>query len=178
MKVTGLALRVTLAGVVIGGCALAGVLLVAGTSESAGGCPQGSTDAATTTSMGSLPAFSCQLIDAVNATDMTIAVVSPQVAASATVSESAAVSKAVANMPPDSTAVAAQLVEVTDTQYPQGGLVWAVDVVPVLGASSGPMGHTGPPPPRNFTVQLVDAHTGIWVEGVSGYSADLGSGTA
>ena len=133
MKVTRLALRVTLAGVVVGGCALAVVLLAADTSESSGPCPKASTDATTTTSTGSLPAFSCQLIDAVNATDMTIAAVSPQVAASAAVSESAAVSKALANIPPGPTAVAAQLVEVTNTRYPQGGLVWAVDVVPVLG---------------------------------------------
>jgi len=178
MKVSGFAFRVICAGLLIGGVALGVMLLVAGSKPSQA-APHASSSAVSNASTGSLPGLSDQLISAVDGTDVTITAVSSAVAASATVSESAATSQVLDVATPGSTVVAAQLVELTNSQYPNGDLVWAIQDVPsggFYGAPGGPPDKNGPPPPRNFRIDFVDAQTGQWIEGVSGYSAALVSG--
>lgn len=123
-----------------------------------------------------LPELSSELISGVNATDVTVAPVTSGSAGVMT-SESVAVSESLNEVPSGSSAVAAELVTLTNMQYPAGELVWAVQVVPKFGygpPSGGPPGYTGPPPLRNFRVDFVDAKTGQWLEAVEGYSSPLG----
>lgn len=124
-----------------------------------------------------LPMFSGSLISAVDATGETIAPVGEGVVASVGVPEDSAVSEAVLDSPgTGNVAVAAQVVELSDTLYPNGQLVWAIDIVPSSGfpTTATPVGYTGAlPPPDDFMVNFIDASTGKWLEAVSGYSAAL-----
>jgi hypothetical protein len=122
---------------------------------------------------GPLPALSAAFISAVNSTDVQIVTTS----APAPVTEQSAVAAALAQMPPGSSASAADLVMLTNTQYPAGELVWAIETVPAGGygpLTAGPVGvEHSPPPTPNFRVDLVNASTGAWLEAVLGYSASL-----
>ena len=57
-------------------------------------------------------------------------------------------------------------------QYPEGVLVWVVQLSPSGRADNGPPG-SGVSAPYNFDIQIVNAKTGQWIEGFSGYSPDL-----
>ena len=121
-----------------------------------------------------LPGHSAAFISAVNSTDVQIVTTS----APAPVTEQSAVAAALAQMPPGSSASAADLVMLTNSQYPAGELVWAIETVPAGGyraASGGPpgAGHQPSLPPRNFRVDFVNASTGAWLEGVEGHNSDL-----
>jgi hypothetical protein len=126
---------------------------------------------------GPLPALSSEFISAVNSTDVQIVATS----APASVAEQSAVAAALAQLPQGSSASAADLVMLTNSQYPAGELVWAIETVPAHGyqaISGGPApfrsGQTmSPPPPRNFRVDFVSASTGAWLEGVEGYDPSL-----
>jgi len=161
----GFRLRVMVVGLLVSGSALAVSLYAVGTAH------------APAASASSLPALSGSLITAVNYTGMTIAPVGANEASSASVSEANAVSAALGAEVPGSTAVAVQLFNVTSEQYPNGGLVWVIQVLPAGGyfALAGPAGKNGPaaPPARNYKVDLVDASTGQWVMGSEGYSSAL-----
>jgi len=125
--------------------------------------------------------FSAAFISAVNSADVRI-VPAGQTAA-VTVTEKSAVAAALAELPPGSSASAADLVTLTNSQYPGGMLAWAIETIPAggySGFSCGPpprRGTAGPhhcqPPRQNFRVDFVDASTGAWLEGVSGYSSGL-----
>ena len=103
-----------------------------------------------------LPPLPKAFIAAVNNTDLTIVVsTAAQQASSTTVPETAAVGEAERANGRGSWAVAASLVELTNSEYPKADLVWAVDTKPTQEAM--------------FLVELVDAKTGRWLEGDSGY---------
>jgi hypothetical protein len=106
-----------------------------------------------------LPALPKAFIAAVNKTDLTIVVATPAQASVATVPEEAAVGAAERANGRGSWAVAASLVELTNAQYPKAHLVWGVDTEPVGEGM--------------FLVELVDAKTGNWLEGDSGYYSPL-----
>ena len=140
-------------------------------SYSAGGKTAG--DESQTTEQ-PLPAFSAAFISAVNSTDVQIVTTS----APASVAEQPAVAAALAQLPQGSSASAAELVMLTNDQYPGGELVWAIETVPAGGyhaVSGGPVkpGRTPSAPPENFRVDFVNASTGVWLEGVQGYDASL-----
>ena len=124
---------------------------------------------------GPMPALSATFISAVNSTDVQIVTTN----APAPVTEQSAVAAAMAQLPPGSSASAADLVMLTNSQYPAGELVWAIETVPAGGyhaASGGPprvAGTQPSSPPRNFRVDFVDASTGAWLEGVEGYNSGL-----
>ena len=118
------------------------------------------------------PGLSAAFVSAVNSTDVQIVPTSE----SAPVTEESAATAALAQLPPGSSASAAELVTLTNSQYPNGVLAWAIDTDPAGGyhaASGGPVGAPHPAPPRNFRVDFVDASTGTWLEGVEGYSSGL-----
>lgn len=123
----------------------------------------------------SLPGLSEAFIGAVNSTDIHIV----PAKGPAAVSAESAVSAALAQAPPGSSALAAGLVTLTDSQHPAGVLAWAIQTTPAGAASVGPArppgthNHYAPPPRYNFAVNFVDASTGAWLEGVSGYSPGL-----
>ena len=161
--------------------AVAAAMASAASPRPADTAATGVSPAATTTTqpgqVTSLPAFSSQLVAAINNTDVTVSVVTGPPPPSATVPLSSAVSTALLQLPTGSQALAAQLVTMTTAQYPDGLLVWAVQTLPkggYFGASAGPAGFTGTVPPRNFDVEFVNATSGQWVEGLEGYSAGLG----
>jgi hypothetical protein len=122
-----------------------------------------------------LPALSAEFISAVNSTDVQIVTTS----APASVTEQSAVTAALAQMPQGSSASAADLVMLTNAQYPAGELVWAIETVPAGGYQAVSVGPVRPgrtvstPPPRNFRVDFVSASTGAWLEGVEGYDPSL-----
>jgi len=120
-----------------------------------------------------VPSLSAAFVSAVNSTDVQIA----PATGPASVGEASAVSAALGALPPGSSALAAELVTLTNSQYPTGVLAWAIETIPAGGISAGSGGpagtHQPSPPPRNFRVDFVDASTGAWLEGVAGYSADL-----
>ena len=119
------------------------------------------------------PGLSAAFVRAVNSADVQIVPTSE----SAPVTEESAATAALAQLPPGSSASAAELVTLTNSQYPNGVLAWAIDTDPAGGyhaPSGGPVGAPHPaPPPRNFRVDFVDASTGTWLEGVEGYSSGL-----
>ena len=119
------------------------------------------------------PGLSAAFVSAVNSTDVQIATASE----SAPVTEESAATAAIAQLPAGSSASAAELVTLTNSQYPNGVLAWAIETDPAGGfhaISGGPAGVAHPsPPPRNFRVDFVDASTGTWLEGVEGYSSGL-----
>ena len=118
------------------------------------------------------PGLSAAFVSAVNSTDVKIAPVSE----SAPVTEESAATAALADLPPGSSASAAELVTLTNSQYPKGVLAWAIETDPADGyhaVSYGPVGAPHPAPLRNFRVDFVDASTGTWLQGVEGYSSDL-----
>ncbi|HUC14850.1 MAG TPA: hypothetical protein VMS00_10400, partial [Acidimicrobiales bacterium] len=92
---------------------------------------------------------------AVGNADVTIVVATPSEASAATVPELAAVDTAERANGRGSGVVGASLVELTQPRYPHGHLVWAVG--------------TGPTEEGMLLVELVDAKTGRWLEGDSGY---------
>ena len=106
-----------------------------------------------------LPPLPKAFIAAVNKTDLTIVVATAAQASAATVPEEAAVDAAERANGAGSWAVAASLVELTNAQYPKAHLVWGVDTEPVGEGM--------------FLVELVDAKTGNWLEGDSGYYSPL-----
>jgi len=130
---------------------------------------------------GSLPGLSAAFISAVNLTDVRIVAASQ----TAPVTEQSAVAAVLAQVPPGSSATAGDLVMLTNAQHPDGVLAWAIESTGSFGwASGGPAvlrrgtagaHHYQPPrPPRpNFRVDFVNARTGVWLEGVEGYSSGL-----
>lgn len=127
---------------------------------------------------GSPPGLSSAFLGAVNSTDVHIV----PAKGPAAVSEESAVSAALAQEPPGASSPAAELVTLTDSRHPAGVLAWAVQTIPVGGyiAGGGPVPGANPnvpvhytPPRRNFRVDFVDASTGAWLGGVSGYGPGL-----
>jgi hypothetical protein len=123
-----------------------------------------------------LPALSAEFISAVNSTDVQIVTTS----APASVAEQSAVAAALAQLPQGSSASAADIVMLTNAQYPAGELVWAIETIPAGGFAvlGGPAPFrsgqkVASPPPRNFRVDFVSASTGAWLEGVEGYDPSL-----
>jgi hypothetical protein len=106
-----------------------------------------------------LPPLAKAFIAAVKKIDLTIFVATPAQASAATVPKEAAVHAAERANGRGSWAVAASPVQLTNAQYPKAHLVWAVD--------------TGPVGEGLFLVELVDAKTGNWLEGDSGYYSRL-----
>lgn len=118
------------------------------------------------------PDLSAAFVSAVNSTDVQIAPASE----SAPITEESAATAALAQLGPGSSASAAELVTLTNSQYPNGVLAWAIETDPAGGyhaVSGGPVGKPHPAPLMNFRVDFVDASTGTWLEGVEGYSSGL-----
>lgn len=118
-----------------------------------------------------LPGLSAAFISAVNSTDVQIVSTSTP----APVTEQSAVATALAELGKGSSPSAAGLVMLTNAQHPAGVLAWAIETTGVFVGSGGPagVGHQPSPPPMNFRVDFVDASTGAWLEGVTGYSSSL-----
>jgi hypothetical protein len=122
-----------------------------------------------------LPALSAAFISGVNSIDVQIVTTS----APASVAEQPAVAAALAQLPQGSSASAADLVMLINSQHPAGELVWAIETVPAGGYHAVSVGPVRPgrtvssPPPENFRVDFVNASTGAWLEGVQGYDASL-----
>jgi hypothetical protein len=142
-------------------------------SYSAGGITAG---AESQTTEQPLPALSAAFIRAVDSTDVRIVATSQ----TAPIAEESALAAALAQLPKGSSASAADLVMLTNSQHPAGKLAWAIETVPAGGyyaVSGGPVRRPGstasapPPPPENFRVDFVDATTGAWLEGVQGDSS-------
>jgi hypothetical protein len=145
-------------------------------SYSAGGKTAG---AESQTTEQPLPALSAAFIRAVDSTDVRIVATSQ----TAPIAEESALAAALAQLPKGSSASAADLVMLTNSQHPAGKLAWAIETVPAGGyyaVSGGPVRRPGstasappPPPPENFRVDFVNASTGVWQEGIQGYDASL-----
>jgi hypothetical protein len=154
---------------------LLGVTLTMAAAVSCGSYSLGSKTARNESqTTGPVPALSAAFISAVNSTDVQIVTAST----AAPVTEQSAVATALAQLPPGSSATAADLVMLTNAQHPAGVLVWAIETTPAGGfhaASGGPpgAGQQPSPPSRNFRVDFVDASTGAWLEAVEGYSTSL-----
>ena len=150
------------------------VVVAAHHGQGQGGYSLSSKTAATISSSSAAPypGLSAAFVSAVNSTDVQIAPVSE----SAPVTEESAATAALAELPQGSSALAAELVTLTNSQYPNGVLAWAIETDPADGyhaASYGPVGAPHPAPLRNFRVDFVNASTGTWLQGVEGYSSDL-----
>jgi hypothetical protein len=129
----------------------------------------------------SLPGLSAAFVSAVNLTD--VRVVAAGQTPPVTVTEQSAVAAVLAQLPSGSSVSAGDLVTLTNAQHPDGVLAWAIESTGSYGGvSGGPVGIRGTtgahhqprrPPRPNFRVDFVDASTGAWLEGVSGYSPGL-----
>lgn len=122
-----------------------------------------------------LPALTATFVAAVNSTDVTIVPASSVQERGAKVTQKAAVATALRQEQPGTVATAAELVELTNAQFPAGHLVWAVEDDPV-GNHQGGIGGVGmkdSTPSYNLSVDFVNAVTGHWLEGVTGYSSKL-----
>jgi hypothetical protein len=151
---------------------VASVIAAARHGQDRGGYSPNSTASISSSSAAPYPGLSAAFVSAVNSTDVQIAPVSE----SASVTEGSAATAALAQLSPGSSASAAELVTLTNSQYPNGVLAWAIDTDPAGGyqaPSYGPAGYSHPAPERNFRVDFVDAATGTWLEGVEGYSSGL-----
>jgi hypothetical protein len=133
----------------------------------------------TARSAGSLPGLSAAFVRAVNLTD--VRVVAASQTPPVTVTEQSAVAAVRAQLPSGSSVSAGDLVTLNNAQHPDGVLAWAIESTgSFTWVSGGPVGirrtagaqHSRPPTP-NFRVDFVDASTGAWLEGVSGYSPGL-----
>ena len=95
--------------------------------------------------------------------------------ASAVVSQATAEDTTLAGLPSGSEIMGASLETFTSNLYPQGVLVWAVEVDPAGGIPSfgQPLGYTGTVAPQNYMVEFIDAVTGTDLGGTSGTSTSL-----
>ena len=87
------------------------------------------------------PGLSAAFVSAVNSTDVQIVPTSE----SAPVTEESAATAALADLPPGSSASAAELVTLTNSQYPNGVLAWAIETDPADGYHAVSYGRSGHP---------------------------------
>lgn len=118
-------------------------------------------------------------IASVNRTDVTIVPAPAALASTAKVTEGDAINVALSQVPPGSTALAAELVQLSGVLSLHGALAWAVAVRPQGGYGAPdqvPSGLHSAPPSYNFEVVFVNALTGSWIMADEGRGASLGNG--
>ena len=125
----------------------------------------------------SVPPLADSVVQAINSQGNGNSLVQPSLSAAATavVSQATAEGTTLAGFPSGSEIMGASLETFTSSLYPQGVLVWAIEVDPAGGIPSfgQPLGYMGTVTPQNYMVEFINAVTGADLGGTSGTSASL-----
>ncbi len=112
----------------------------------------------------SVPPLADSVVQAINSQGNGNSLVQPSLSAAATavVSQATAEGTTLAGFPSGSEIMGASLETFTSSLYPQGVLVWAIEVDPAGGIPSfgQPLGYTGTVTPQNYMVEFINARNG------------------